>query len=199
MRKPEPRNSGAFLCASHAHIKESLSVVSQDNPLALGRHSCATGSHLKGNLMGNTKTTSCVNVETGPLSAALKARMPMGCDVFEIVKLVEAEMHGQPLNAKTVYTFTEEVRKRIADLIVIEIDELGILSNAETNCHPDSAVGKVYEAIFELDDGKKILGYSDQDEPSMNGGFYHCSANKDLEGRVAVKAKYVSNFRFTPI
>nr|DAM03787.1 MAG TPA: hypothetical protein [Caudoviricetes sp.] len=34
--KPEPRNSGAFLCASHAHIKESLSVVSLGKPLTFG-------------------------------------------------------------------------------------------------------------------------------------------------------------------
>ncbi|MBJ9225906.1 hypothetical protein GHT39_09565 [Citrobacter braakii] len=32
----KPRVCGAFLCASHAHIKESLSVVSLGNPLTLG-------------------------------------------------------------------------------------------------------------------------------------------------------------------
>nr|DAZ37031.1 MAG TPA: hypothetical protein [Caudoviricetes sp.] len=33
---PRPRNSGAFYCASHAHTKESLSVVSLGKPLPLG-------------------------------------------------------------------------------------------------------------------------------------------------------------------
>lgn len=31
-------------------------------------------------------------------------------------------MAGKPLNAETAYTFVEEVKKRVADLIVIEID-----------------------------------------------------------------------------
>ena len=32
----EPRSSEAFLCASHAHIKESLSAVSLGKPLTFG-------------------------------------------------------------------------------------------------------------------------------------------------------------------
>lgn len=44
---------GFFYCASHAHIKESLSVVSLGDAvrlrLPLGRHCRATGSRLKGN------------------------------------------------------------------------------------------------------------------------------------------------------
>ena len=46
---------------------------------------------------------------------------------------------------------------------------------------------------------KKILGYSDQDEPSTNGDFYHCAANKALKGRVIVAAKNVIISRFTPL
>nr|DAL61511.1 MAG TPA_asm: hypothetical protein [Caudoviricetes sp.] len=35
-RKNEPRNSGAFYCASHAHFEERLSVVSLGKPFTLG-------------------------------------------------------------------------------------------------------------------------------------------------------------------
>lgn len=64
----------------------------------------------------------------------------------------------------------------------------------------DSGNGKqIYEVVFELNDGKKILGYSDLDEPSTNGDFYHCAANKDLKGRVIVAAKNVIISRFTPL
>ncbi|WP_416503178.1 hypothetical protein [Enterobacter kobei] len=68
-----------------------------------------------------------------------------------------------------------------------------------TDCDPTDTGKTVYEALFELDDGKKILGYSDQDQPVANGDYYHCKATKDLKGRVIVVAKYVTNFRFTPL
>ena len=58
----------------------------------------------------------------GQLSVALKAKMPTANELFSIVKQVEEEMAGKPLNAETAYTFVEEVKKRVADLIVIEID-----------------------------------------------------------------------------
>ncbi|UNK75144.1 hypothetical protein [Raoultella planticola] len=58
----------------------------------------------------------------GQLSVALKAKMPTANELFSIVKQVEDEMAGKPLNAETAYTFVEEVKKRVADLIVIEID-----------------------------------------------------------------------------
>lgn len=143
---------------------------------------------------------SHVSVKTGPLSVALKAKMPMGCDVFEIVRLVEAEMRGQPLNAKTVYAFTEEVRKRIADLIVVEVDDPRF-SGAESmdGRAGDSVNKKLYEAVFEREDGKKIIGYSDEDEPSVNSGFYRVAATKELKGRVDVLARNVISFRFTPL
>ncbi len=68
-----------------------------------------------------------------------------------------------------------------------------------TDCEPADTGGTVYEAVFELNDGKKILGYSDQDQPKANGDYYHCAATKGLKGRVIVVAKYVTNFRFTPL
>ncbi|EHX1888114.1 hypothetical protein K3P93_003931 [Escherichia coli] len=67
------------------------------------------------------------------------------------------------------------------------------------DCEPADTGGTVYEAIFELNDGKKILGFSDQDQPKANGDYYHCAATKDMKGRVIVVAKYVTNFRFTPL
>jgi hypothetical protein len=155
--------------------------------------------------MENEKNTAladdgCVNIKTGPLSVALKAKMPMGCDVFEIVRLVEAEMRGQPLNAKTVYTFTEEVRKRIADLIVVEIDDPRIPTVNSMNGRAGARANKeLYEAVFELKDGKRILGYSETDEPTSNGKFYHCAATKELKGRVVVLAENVTSFRFAPL
>ncbi|NWC65935.1 hypothetical protein [Cedecea sp. P7760] len=155
--------------------------------------------------MDNLKTSvgadGChASVKTGPLSVALKAKLPMGCDVFEIVGLVEAEMHGQPLNAKTVYAFTEEVRKRIADLIVVEIDEPRIPSANSIDGRAGASVNKkLYEAVFELKDGKKIFGYSEKDVPTFDGRFYLCASNKELKGRVAVTAESVISFRFNPL
>lgn len=57
----------------------------------------------------------------------------------------------------------------------------------------------LYEAIFELKDGKRILGYSAHDEPTSNGKFYHCAATKELKGRVVVLAENVTSFRFAPL
>lgn len=68
-----------------------------------------------------------------------------------------------------------------------------------TDCGPVDTGKTVYEAVFELNDGKKIRGYSDQDQPVANGDYYHCAANKELKGRVIVVAKYITNCRFTPI
>ncbi|SCC62039.1 hypothetical protein [Kosakonia oryziphila] len=68
-----------------------------------------------------------------------------------------------------------------------------------TDCEPADTGKTVYEAVFELNDGKKILGYSDQDQPVVDGEYYCCAANKDLKGSVFVAARYVTNFRFTPI
>ncbi|OZP72373.1 hypothetical protein CIG23_17475 [Raoultella planticola] len=153
--------------------------------------------------MDNLKTpvaNGCVSVKTGPLSVALKARMPIGCDVFEIVRIVEAEMNGQPLNAKTVYTFTEEVRKRVADLIVIEIDDPIIPSNNEADDHADGDLKRtLYEVIFQMKDGGIVRGYSGEDEPKPNGMFYHCAATKELKGRVIVTAENITSFRFIPL
>ncbi|MGE0968695.1 hypothetical protein ACQFN5_00900 (plasmid) [Klebsiella sp. WOUb02] len=52
---------------------------------------------------------------------ALKAKMPTANELFSIVKQVEDEMADKPLNAETVFTFVEEVKKRVADLIIIEV------------------------------------------------------------------------------
>lgn len=57
----------------------------------------------------------------GQLSVPLKAKMPMPNEVFSIVKQVENEMAGKSLNAETAFSFVEEVKKRVADLIIIEV------------------------------------------------------------------------------
>ncbi|MGR6939463.1 hypothetical protein ACU631_12540 [Klebsiella aerogenes] len=57
----------------------------------------------------------------GQLSVPLKAKMPTPNEVFSIVKQVEGEMDGKPLNAETAFSFVEEVKKRVADLIIIEV------------------------------------------------------------------------------
>lgn len=62
-----------------------------------------------------------VNANIGQLSVPLKAKMPTTNEVFSIVKQVEKEMAGKSLNAETAFSFVEEVKKRVADLIVIEV------------------------------------------------------------------------------
>lgn len=57
----------------------------------------------------------------GNLSVPLKAKMPTPGEIFSIVKQVEDEMVGKPLTAETAFSFAEEVKKRVADLIVIEV------------------------------------------------------------------------------
>ncbi|EKZ6358440.1 hypothetical protein RE061_000721 [Klebsiella aerogenes] len=57
----------------------------------------------------------------GQLSVPLKAKMPTPNEVFSIVKQVENEMTGKLLNAETAFSFVEEVKKRVADLIIIEV------------------------------------------------------------------------------
>lgn len=60
-------------------------------------------------------------VNHGNLSVPLKAKMPTPGEIFSIVKQVEDEMVGKPLTAETAFSFAEEVKKRVADLIVIEV------------------------------------------------------------------------------
>lgn len=57
----------------------------------------------------------------GQLSVPLKAKMPTPNEVFSIVKQVENEMAGKSLNAETAFSFVADVKKRVADLIVIEV------------------------------------------------------------------------------
>ena len=56
----------------------------------------------------------------GKLSPPLKAKVPTDVELFSILKQVEDEMVGKPLTAETAFTFMEEVKRRFADLIVIE-------------------------------------------------------------------------------
>ncbi|WP_323115548.1 hypothetical protein [Klebsiella variicola] len=60
-------------------------------------------------------------VNHGNLSVPLQAKMPTPGEIFSIVKQVEDEMVGKPLTAETAFSFAEEVKKRVADLIVIEV------------------------------------------------------------------------------
>ncbi|HBS1346175.1 hypothetical protein NL511_25205 [Klebsiella pneumoniae] len=60
-------------------------------------------------------------VNHGNLTVPLKAKMPMPGEIFSIVKQVEDEMVGKPLTAETAFSFAEEVKKRVSDLIVIEV------------------------------------------------------------------------------
>lgn len=66
--------------------------------------------------------TMSMQADFGQLSVALKAKMPTANELFSIVKQVEDEMAGKPLNAETAFTFVEEVKKRAADLIIIEVE-----------------------------------------------------------------------------
>ncbi|HIF6258835.1 TPA: hypothetical protein ACX3KC_004866 [Enterobacter ludwigii] len=88
---------------------------------------------------------------------------------------------------------------KIGEEISVDIRRETELPFHSTDCEPADTGGTVYEAVFELNDGKKILGYSDQDQPKANGDYYHCAATKGMKGRVIVVAKYVTNFRFTPL
>ncbi|MCG0458536.1 hypothetical protein L6R44_20960 [Enterobacter cloacae complex sp. ECC445] len=101
------------------------------------------------------------------------------------------------LSCATVKTSKEAVK--IGEEIPVYILRETELFYHLTDCEPADTGKTVYEAVFELNDGKKILGYSDQDQPKANGEYYHCAATKDMKGRVIVVAKYVTNFRFTPL
>lgn len=63
-----------------------------------------------------------MNINLGHLSVPLKAHIPSAAELFSIVKQVEDEMAGKPLTAETAFTFMEEVKRRFADLVVIEVD-----------------------------------------------------------------------------
>lgn len=79
-------------------------------------HRDSHSSAKESSLMGDVHV-----VNHGNLSVPLKAKMPMPGEIFSIVKQVEDEMVGKPLTAETAFSFTEEVKKRVADLIVIEV------------------------------------------------------------------------------
>lgn len=74
------------------------------------------------------------------------------------------------------------------------VNELTI-QNAATS----SADKPVYEAFFELKDGRKYLGYSREADLKINGSFVHCSATKELKGLMAVSLSDISHFKFTPV
>ena len=75
--------------------------------------------------------------------------------------------------------------------------------NSVNICQPKSdAIEKekqLYEVVFELNNGKRFFGYSAKDEPAVNGKFYHCSATKELKGRIVVTAENVSHMFFAPV
>lgn len=64
--------------------------------------------------------TMNMHTNSGQLSVPLSARIPTDVELFSILRQVEDEMAGKPLTAETAFTFMEEVKRRFADLIVIE-------------------------------------------------------------------------------
>lgn len=120
--------------------------------------------------------------------------------VMEVDYRTEKSELGNILHALSCATeIVAREALKIGEKISVDILRETELPLHLTDCEPVDTGGTVYEAVFELNDGKKILGYSDQDQPKANGDYYHCAATKGLKGRVIVVAKYVTNFRFTPL
>ncbi|WP_314143241.1 hypothetical protein [Buttiauxella noackiae] len=74
-----------------------------------------------------------------------------------------------------------------------------VSKEAANNSDNEDTKKPVYEAIFELNDGKKYLGYSSEADMQINGKFAHRSATKELKGLVAVRVDDIAHFRFTPL
>ncbi|MDU5780750.1 MAG: hypothetical protein E6Z83_08060 [Pantoea sp.] len=55
------------------------------------------------------------------LIARVRCKTPSQEDINAICEQVEGQMAGQPLNAETAFTFTEEVRRRLIDMIEVEL------------------------------------------------------------------------------
>lgn len=59
------------------------------------------------------------------ISSSLVCRLTFTVPTYEqIIKValdVEREMLGKPLNTENAFTFTEEVKRRVGDMLVVEI------------------------------------------------------------------------------
>lgn len=55
------------------------------------------------------------------LTVSIKASIPNEEKVFELASQLESEMHGTPLNAKTALEFVDELKRRVLELVQIEV------------------------------------------------------------------------------
>lgn len=60
---------------------------------------------------------------TLPLIRRVKFTIPTEDQVMKIALDVEREMLGMTLNTENAFTFTEEVKRRVGDMLVVEITE----------------------------------------------------------------------------
>lgn len=57
------------------------------------------------------------------LTTHINWSFPTQEQVVQIASGVEAEMHGQPVNAETKSKYVAEIRRRMTDLVIVEICE----------------------------------------------------------------------------
>lgn len=55
------------------------------------------------------------------LIARVRCKTPSKEDINAICEQVENQMAGQPFNSETAFAFTEEVRRRLIDMIEVEL------------------------------------------------------------------------------
>jgi predicted protein tyrosine phosphatase len=55
------------------------------------------------------------------LTVRLSCSAPTSDEIFAVASDVEKEMAGKPLNAETAFAFTEEVKRRVADMIQVTV------------------------------------------------------------------------------
>lgn len=57
------------------------------------------------------------------LVCRVKFTVPTFDQIMKVALDVEREMLGKPLNTENAFTFTEEVKRRVGDMLVVEITD----------------------------------------------------------------------------